>query len=84
MPMAKTKGDGMKALAHREFLKISVSADAGLVIPADYLYSLGISPGQQYRVIPVGNRLELVPLLSPEEAQGFLNGIDTTIEDDDK
>jgi hypothetical protein len=71
----------MKTLAQQRSLKVTVSPDSGLVIPADYLESLSIPSGRQYRVIPVGDRLELVPILSPEEARGFLNGIDTSIED---
>jgi hypothetical protein len=62
--------------------KVIVSDAHTLEIPQAILDDLGIQPGQQYQVILYGDRLELIPILPPERAQGFLRGINTDIDDD--
>ena len=63
--------------------KVEVAKTNALEIPPEILQAFGIQPGQQYQVIQYGDRLELIPVLSPEQAQGFLRGIDTEIDDSD-
>ena len=60
--------------------KVTVSPKFQVVIPRRIRQSLGIKPGQKVQVIRYGNRIELIPLRSIEEARGFLRGIDTTVE----
>lgn len=62
--------------------KVKVSDARTLEIPQAILDDLGIQPGQQYQVIQYGDRLELIPILPPERAQGFLRGINTDIDDE--
>ena len=62
--------------------KVQVTEANTLVIPQAILDAFGIHPGQQYQVIQYGDRLELIPILSPEQAQGFLSGINTDIDDE--
>jgi hypothetical protein len=63
--------------------KVEVTNANTLLIPQAILDAFGIQPGQQYQVIQYGDRLELIPILPPEQAQGFLRGINTDIDDED-
>jgi len=67
--------------------KVEVTDANTLIIPRAILDAFGIQAGQQYQVIQYGDRVELIPILPPERAQGFLRGIDTDIDsesDDDR
>ena len=59
---------------------VTVSPKFQIVIPRRIRQSLDIQPGQKVQVIRYGNRIELIPLRSIQEARGFLRGIDTTVE----
>jgi bifunctional DNA-binding transcriptional regulator/antitoxin component of YhaV-PrlF toxin-antitoxin module len=63
--------------------KVEVTDTNTLVIPQAILDAFGIQPGQQYQVIQYGERIELIPILPPEQAEGFLRGINTEIDDED-
>ncbi len=58
---------------------LTVSTKYQVVIPRAVRELLGVQPGQKVQVIPYKERIELIPLKSPQELRGFLKGIDTTI-----
>ncbi len=63
---------------------VTVSPKFQIVIPNHARESLQIRPGQKVQVIVYDGRIELVPIMSDEEAYGFLEGMDTTIERDEE
>jgi len=72
--------------------KLRVSSDFTIPIPKevrdaaqDYFLAplrarLNIVPGQEIQLVRSGDRIELVPLQSIDEARGFLKGMSTSIE----
>ncbi len=55
-----------------------------IVIPQRVREQLGIRPGERLQVLTFDNRIEdnrieLLPIESPQELRGFLAGIDTTV-----
>lgn len=59
---------------------VTISPEFQVVIPLSVRQSLGIEVGQEVQVVPLENRIELIPVLSAKKTRGFLKGIDTTIE----
>ena len=49
-----------------------------LSIPKSVRDELGLHAGQKFAVIPTGKVIELVPLISLDEARGLLKGADPT------
>jgi bifunctional DNA-binding transcriptional regulator/antitoxin component of YhaV-PrlF toxin-antitoxin module len=49
-------------------------------IPEEMQNELDIAPGQEIQLVQSGDRIELVPLQSMDEARGFLKGVTTSIE----
>lgn len=62
---------------------VTISRTWRITIPPNMRNALDINPGQQFQVIAYKNHIELVPLIPPLKARGFLRGIDTTIERDE-
>ena len=60
--------------------KLRVSSDFTIPIPKEVRDALDIVPGQEIQLVRSGDRIELVPLQSIDEARGFLKGMSTTIE----
>lgn len=60
--------------------KLRVSSDFTIPIPKEVRDALDIVPGQEIQLVRSGDRIELVPLRSIDEARGFLKGMSTTIE----
>jgi len=60
-------------------LAVTVSAKFQVVIPQPVREQLGIRPGERFQVLALGNRIELLPIESPQQLRGFLAGIDTTV-----
>ena len=58
----------------------TVSSKYQIVIPQKIRQQMHIHPGQLLQVISYGDRIELIPVRSPQELRGFLKGIDTTVE----
>ncbi len=58
----------------------TVSSKYQIVIPQKIRQQMHIHPGQQLQVISYGDRIELIPVRSPQELRGFLKGIDMTVE----
>ena len=60
-------------------LAVTVSSKFQVVIPQPVREQLGIHPGERLQVLAFGNRIELLPIESPQQLRGFLAGIDTTV-----
>ena len=59
---------------------MTVSPDMQLRIPREVVEFLHLRPGQEVRAMTVGGAIELVPMMSLDEAQGFARGIDPSFE----
>ncbi len=59
---------------------VTISSAYRIVIPKDVREALRLKPGQKVTVFADGHRIKIIPVLSMEEAWGFLKGIDTTID----
>jgi AbrB family looped-hinge helix DNA binding protein len=59
---------------------VKISPKFQIVIPKKVRESLRLRPGQRVYVIPLGDRIELVPERSISEMRGFLKGIDASFE----
>ena len=59
---------------------VKVSPKYQVVIPRAIRESMGISPGEEFKVLRFDNRIELIPVRELREMRGFLSGIDTSIE----
>ncbi|MSQ92400.1 MAG: AbrB family transcriptional regulator [Gammaproteobacteria bacterium] len=58
---------------------VTVSPKFQVVIPKVIREALGIKSGARLHAIQYRGRVELVQVKSPQEARGFLRGIDTTV-----
>ncbi len=58
---------------------VTISPKFQVVIPKRIREALKLHPGQKVLALRVGDRVELVPLLEPEERSGFLRGTDTDV-----
>lgn len=58
---------------------VTLSPKYQVVIPKTIREALGLRPGQKIRAIRYGNRVELIPVRSVEEARGSLAGMYTSI-----
>lgn len=59
---------------------VKVSPKYQVVIPRAIRESMGISPGEEFKVLRFDNRIELIPVRELAEMRGFLSGIDTSME----
>ena len=59
---------------------VTVSPKYQVVIPSRIRRQLAVEPGQKVKVILYDNRIEMIPVRPVEEARGFLQGIDTSVE----
>lgn len=59
---------------------VKISPKYQIVIPKKVREALRLRPGQKVYVIPLGDRIELVPERKISEMRGFLRGIDTSFE----
>ncbi len=59
-------------------ISATLSSKFQLSIPKAIRDELGLQAGQKFAVIAKGKVIELVPLLSMDEARGLLKGADTT------
>ena len=50
-----------------------------IVIPREIREKLHLLPGQKLQILQMGDKLEIIPLLSMNKVRGFLKGIDTTV-----
>jgi AbrB family looped-hinge helix DNA binding protein len=59
---------------------VRISSKFQVVIPREVREKLHLVPGQKMQVMAYGNRIELIPEGDLAAMQGFLKGIDTTVE----
>ncbi|HID84770.1 MAG TPA: AbrB/MazE/SpoVT family DNA-binding domain-containing protein [Anaerolineales bacterium] len=59
---------------------VVISPKFPIIIPKEVRERMKLRPGQHMKVLVHEGRIELVPVLSFEEAYGFLKGLDTEIE----
>ena len=59
-------------------ISATLSSKFQLAIPKAIRDELGLQAGQKFAVIAKGKVIELVPLLSMDEARGLLKGADPT------
>ncbi len=59
---------------------VTLSPKYQVVIPLEIRTALQLKPGQKIQAIRVGETISLVPVKPMEEYEGFLRGIDTTVE----
>jgi len=57
----------------------TISENFEIAIPEEMRAKLHLRPGQQIKLIQIGNRIELVPIGTIQEARGFLRGISSTV-----
>lgn len=62
---------------------VTVSPKYQIVIPREIRESLGIVSGQKVQITSYQGRIEVIPLKPMAEMQGFLKGIDTTVQRDE-
>ncbi len=62
---------------------ITISPKFQIVIPKAIRDLLGLKPGQKLQAIPIGDRIELIPVRKLKDMRGFLRGIDTDVPRDD-
>ena len=62
----------------------TISSKYQVVIPRQIRKQFGLKPGQKVVFIPYEHSLRVVIVPPIEEAYGFLEGIDTTIERDEE
>ena len=60
--------------------KVKLSPKFQIVIPKKIRSSLGLKPGQNIQVIPMGRRIELIPERKLAEMRGFLKGLSTELD----
>ena len=60
-------------------LAVTVSPKFQVVIPPAVREQLHIEAGRKLQIIAYNNRIELLPIESPQDLRGFLAGIDTTV-----
>lgn len=58
---------------------ITISPKFQIVIPKAIRELLGLKPGQKLQAIPIGDRIELIPVRKLKDMRGFLRGIDTEV-----
>ena len=63
---------------------VTVSPKHQIVIPRAVRERLQLTPGQKVQVVLYRGRAQLVPVMPPEQARGFLAGIDTQVEGDEE
>lgn len=62
---------------------ITISSKFQIVIPKAIRELLRLRPGQKLQAIPLGDRIELIPVRRLRDMRGFLSGIDTDVPRDE-
>ena len=58
----------------------TVSPKFQVVIPLKVRIALGLKPGQKFYVLPLENRIELIPKRDIRKMRGFVKGMDTSVD----
>jgi AbrB family looped-hinge helix DNA binding protein len=59
---------------------VTVSPEFQIVIPRRIREAMSLHAGRKVQLVLYENRVVMIPIESPQQARGFLAGIDTTIE----
>ncbi len=62
---------------------VKISPKFQLVVPKEVRQALDLRPGQKFRALALGDRIEFVPLKPLRRMRGFLRGIDTDVPRDE-
>jgi len=62
---------------------VTISPKFQVVIPREIRERLKLAPGQKVQAVAYQDRVELIPLRTPQSLRGFVRGIDTSFERDD-
>ncbi|MCX7193550.1 MAG: AbrB/MazE/SpoVT family DNA-binding domain-containing protein [Proteobacteria bacterium] len=62
---------------------VTLSPQFQVFIPQEVRDRVHLEAGQQVQVIAYNDRIELIPIQSPERMRGFLRGIDTSVPRED-
>jgi AbrB family looped-hinge helix DNA binding protein len=62
---------------------LTISSKYQIVIPKVIRELLGLKPGQKLQAIPIGGRIELIPVRKLKDMRGFLAGIATDVPRED-
>lgn len=58
---------------------VTLSPKFQVVIPRAIREALKLTPGERFRVVRYGDRVELIPVRPLKSMRGFVRGMDTTI-----
>jgi len=61
---------------------VTLSPKFQIVIPQKIREALQLAPGEKFRVLRYGDRVELIPVKKVRDLRGFARGMDTTIRRD--
>jgi len=61
---------------------VTLSPKFQVVIPQAIREALRLAPGEKFRVMRYGDRVELIPVKKIKDLRGFARGMDTTIQRD--
>jgi len=61
---------------------VTLSPKFQVVIPQAIREALQLAPGEKFRVLRYGDRVELIPVKTMKAMRGFARGIDTAIRRD--
>jgi AbrB family looped-hinge helix DNA binding protein len=61
---------------------VTLSPKFQVVIPQAIREALQLTPGEKFRVIRYGDRVELIPVKKMKDLRGFARGMDTTVHRD--
>lgn len=62
---------------------LTISSKFQIVIPKAIRELLGLKPGQKLQAIPIGGRIELIPVRKLKDMRGFLGGMATDVPRED-
>ena len=63
---------------------VTISSKYQVVIPRNIRKRLNLKPGQKIQAFVYQNRIELIPVTPVEIMRGFIRGIDTKVEREEK
>jgi AbrB family looped-hinge helix DNA binding protein len=58
---------------------VTLSPKFQVVIPQAIREALGLTPGEKFRVMRYGDRVELIPVKKAKDLRGFARGMDTAV-----
>jgi AbrB family looped-hinge helix DNA binding protein len=61
---------------------VTLSPKFQVVIPQAIREALGLTPGEKFRVMRYGDRVELIPVKTAKALRGFARGMDTRVSRD--